>query len=111
MIWMFEMPLKEEKNNDLTTLSIEENFNIYVALDYKNIFMERLSESSSIAIDLSLVTEIDSSAIQLLLLLNREANANNKRVELINPSIPVSGILDLYGLTDEFNISTTILNT
>ena len=54
----------------------------------------------SLALDLSAVQEIDSAGVQLLLLAQQTARAQNVRLTLAEPSPAVRDTLALLGLAD-----------
>ena len=65
-----------------------------------------LAESASlfqgdvVLVDLSGVTEVDSSAVSLLLEWRRQAVAANRRVEYVNLPSNLKSLADLYGVSD-----------
>ena len=60
----------------------------------------RLFNGSSIVVDLSGVTELDSSAVSLLLEWRRAAKAENRRIEFINIPANLQSLADLYGVSE-----------
>lgn len=66
----------------LDTLHINGGMTIYQASELKTLLLNKLSSVSALEIDLSAVSEIDTTGLQLLLALRRET----KPVTLINPN-------------------------
>jgi ABC-type transporter Mla MlaB component len=77
-----------------TTLRIEGGMTIYQAADIKMLLLNNLSMVSTLKIDLSAVSEIDTTGLQLLLALRRE----KKPVALINPNHCIKQLADLLQL-------------
>jgi phospholipid transport system transporter-binding protein len=59
-----------------------------------------LFRGSDVLVDLSGVTEVDSSAVSLLLEWRRQALAANRRVEYVNLPSNLKSLADLYGVSD-----------
>ncbi|RHX86707.1 STAS domain-containing protein [Leptospira stimsonii] len=79
---------------------IEGELTIYDALELKGSFDEILKNKNSILeIDLSKITKIDTSCLQILLALKMEARKKEFTIRLINHSHAVLKLIDLYGLT------------
>jgi anti-anti-sigma factor len=67
---------------DETRLHIDGGMTIYQAAELKMLLLSKLNKVSKLEIDLSAVSEIDTTGLQLLLALKRE----KKPVTLINPN-------------------------
>lgn len=75
---------------DRANIRIDGEFNIYIAADSRQILVDVLAAHSAFDLDLSEVEEIDTSGVQLLLLLHREAKSLNKPLTIaaaISPAI------------------------
>jgi phospholipid transport system transporter-binding protein len=59
-----------------------------------------LFQGNDVLVDLSGVTEVDSSAVSLLLEWRRQALAANRRVEYVNLPSNLKSLADLYGVSD-----------
>ena len=59
----------------------------------------RLFNSADVVVDLAGVTDVDSSAISLLLEWRRSARAVSRRVEFVNLPPNLKSLADLYGVT------------
>jgi len=56
--------------------------------------------SPRIVVDLGGVTEVDSSAVSLLLEWRRQARGGNRRIEYVNLPDNLRSLADLYGVSD-----------
>lgn len=80
-------------------LAVVGEMNMYQAGELKTTLLSAVSERRGEAIiDLSDVSEIDTAGLQVLLLLRRLARASGRRFALVDPSIPVTEVLELCGL-------------
>jgi ABC-type transporter Mla MlaB component len=75
-------------------LRIDGGMTIYQAAELKIILLNKLSKVSTLKIDLSAVSEIDTTGLQLLLALKREI----KPVMLINPNHCIKQLAELLQL-------------
>ncbi len=87
--------IKQDKENIL--LGLHGEFTIRHVARLKGEFLSYAEQYKGIALDLSGVSEIDSAGFQLLLLLKKYLTKLHGRLRLINHSLPVLKILDLYG--------------
>jgi len=62
--------------------------------------MEALECSDEVEYDLSGLTELDTSGVQLLLLLKHEASVQGRRCHLTHANDTVSEVLGLLGLAE-----------
>jgi phospholipid transport system transporter-binding protein len=53
-----------------------------------------------VTVDLSAVTEVDSSALSLLLEWRREAGRNGRAIRYLNLPVNLKSLADLYGVTE-----------
>ncbi len=83
-------------------LQLSGELTIYRAQALKGELLAAVSRCSDLEVDLGGVAEIDTSAVQLLLLAKREMAAKGGRLALTNHSAPVVQALDLYGLAPHF---------
>lgn len=80
-------------------LAVVGEMNMYCAGELKSTLLSAVSDRRGEAIiDLSDVSEIDTAGLQVLLLMRRLARASGRRFALIDPSIPVTEVLELCGL-------------
>ena len=80
-------------------LSIGDELTIYVALSYKEELANYLAAYHSFCIDLSLIEEIDSAGIQLLLAFRNKIKDLGHCLIYQNPSDVCKKIFQRYGLT------------
>ena len=60
----------------------------------------RLFGVADVVVDLASVTEVDSSAVSLLLEWRRAAQAASRRVEFVNIPANLKSLADLYGVAE-----------
>lgn len=93
---------------DIFSFTPPQNFTIYNALELKSALLGALAQTSKLLkLNLSQVTEIDSSGLQLLILLRREAKDQGKHLELVEPSDVVQEIIDFCNLNHFFLFEST----
>ena len=64
---------------------------------------ERLFDRSHVVVDLAGVTEVDSSAVSLLLEWQRNAAARNRQIEFVNLPSNLKSLIELYGVSGLIN--------
>jgi anti-anti-sigma factor len=82
-----------------TRLSIEGELTIYRAAELKRALIEPLEQKVGLDVDLAKVTELDSAGVQLLLLSQRTAAANQVELRFLELSPAVKAVLELMGLS------------
>lgn len=80
------------------TVKLEGDLNIYVAKELKEKLQEVFNKNKKIRIDLSEITDIDTSCIQILLSLKILAKNNKIDYKLVNPSPVVKEAFKLSGI-------------
>ncbi|EJM98193.1 lipid asymmetry maintenance protein MlaB [Herbaspirillum sp. YR522] len=97
------MPLKYSLQHDRSLLTFNGGLTIFQAAERKPELLHILARSQgTLALDLSGVDEIDTAGVQLLLLLRREAAAQQRAVDVIAYSPPVLAVFDLLQLHSLF---------
>ncbi|WKZ33814.1 MAG: STAS domain-containing protein [Thermodesulfobacteriota bacterium] len=96
------MPVHIGKDAGNGSISVEGEMNIYFANELKEGLMKAVEGKGSVSLDLSGVTEMDSSGLQVLLLAWREANRNGVPFRLTGASTPVDEVLRLFDLKKLF---------
>ena len=81
-----------------TTLRIEGDMNIYRAAELKEVLLAPLASASTLEVDLSGVTEIDTSGLQLLMLAKKTAQAAGGELRLTGHSAAVVDVFELLNL-------------
>ncbi len=81
-------------------IQIEGDMTIYEVAELKQEVLAQVSRDSTIELDLSSVTRVDSSGIQLLLLFQQELNRMNIEWKFSNLCSDVLKAIDIYNLGD-----------
>lgn len=82
--------------------AIEGEMTIYRAAELKVLLSHQLSRAEVIELDLSRVTEMDSSGLQLLVAAKLEAANHDKQLHIVGHSKPVLEVIDLCDLSGFF---------
>jgi len=83
-------------------MAITQEMTIYHAEAIKDELMHSLERSDVIDLDLSLVTEIDTAGIQLLMLAKRECQQHGKMLNIVAHSPAVHELIDIYNIAGFF---------
>ncbi len=83
-----------------TQIRIEGEFTIYTAAESKQQLMDVLSEHPAFNVELDAVEEIDTSGVQLLLLMQREAKRIGKTLTLSGASPAIQEVINLLDLAE-----------
>ena len=83
-------------------MALSGELTIYNAAAFKEAFVPHLEKCKSLVIDLSDVSEIDTSCFQLLIQTKRELEAQDKPVQLVSHSPAVLEVLALLGQEEFF---------
>lgn len=92
------MELSSERHENRLRLHAAGELTIYHAADLKPALLGALDQGDDIEIDLADVCELDSSGVQLLMLMKREAAAAGKSLSLSGHSPAVLEVFELLGL-------------
>lgn len=92
------MPVRVEKDGESGLISVEGEMNIYNANELKEALMKAVDGEGSVALDLSRVSEMDSSGLQIVLLAWRETDRKGVPFRLAGVSGPVEDVLSLFDL-------------
>ncbi|NMM29385.1 MAG: STAS domain-containing protein [Glaciimonas sp.] len=94
---------KEPKHpKDFQTLRIQGELTIYRAAELKQALLAALAEPSSLEVDLSCVTEIDTAGVQLLMLAKKTAQERQRELRLVAHSPAVIDVFELLNLAAYF---------
>lgn len=101
------MAISIEKEDNHCSMRIDGDMTIYTALDQKQEILQVIRECiddeiKATEIDLSQVDDFDTAGLQILLLVHKEAAANNHKVYLGALSKVVTEVLDLYNIKSVF---------
>ena len=90
--------LTKEGNSEATTVKISGEMTIYAVKNLFDELLDILNTTKLLTLNLSQVTAIDSSGMQLLIFLKKQAT----NLKLLSHSKAVLKYLDIYGLTGFF---------
>lgn len=96
------MEIRSERHERQLRLHPAGEMTIYSAAELKPVLLDALNQSDEIEIDLSGVSELDTSGVQLLMLMKREAAAAGKALKLAGHSPAVLEVFELLGLGSWF---------
>ena len=96
------MEIHSERHEACLRLSPVGEMTIYSAAELKPALLQALEQSDEIEIDLADISEMDTSGVQLLMLMKREASAAGKALKLVGHSPAVLEIFELLGLGNWF---------
>jgi len=85
-----------------TQSSIHGELNIYFITEVKEQLVQLLNDTEHLVLNLSDIDNIDTSGIQLLVMLKKEATAENKNLTFEQHSQPVIEIIELLNLAAYF---------
>jgi anti-anti-sigma factor len=80
---------------------VDGELTIISAVEQNQRLQALLTGDAAVEVDLSGVTEVDTSGLQVLLLAKREAERIGVPLVFHSPSDPLRSMLDLAGLTEE----------
>ena len=87
-------------STDGAQIRIDGELTIYTAAESKELLMDALNVHASFDVNLEAVEEIDTSGLQLLLLMQREAKTLNKPFVLSGLSPAMQDVIGLLNLVD-----------
>lgn len=88
-------------------VSLDGETTIYQARETYSKLADALLNASELNIELSNVTDVDSSCLQILLWLQKEGSRLNIKVVLLNPSEVLQRVIAQLGLTKSFSFGGT----
>ena len=83
-------------------LVMEQDMTIYHALEMKETLLAALQDCGELELDLSGVGDIDTSGMQLLIMVKREATRQHKLLRLVAHSNAVRELMDFYNMAPFF---------
>lgn len=99
------MPIKTQNEGGLCRIAIDENMTIYTAREIRKGLSEIKTDVMDMEIDLSEVSEVDTSGLQLLYLLKKEAELTGRSLRFTALSPAVSSVIELYRMKGFFGLS------
>ncbi|MBS4020534.1 MAG: STAS domain-containing protein [Dechloromonas sp.] len=96
--------MSDTPESSAKVLCIKGEFTIFTACEIKNRLLDLIAhnENQEIEIDLSDVTEIDTTGLQLMIMAKKQATCENKTLRFSRHSDPVLDLLDLCDLAGFF---------
>lgn len=91
-----------ETVNGICHARVAGEMTIYTAIECRDLLQQTLQLCQEIEIDLSGVTEVDSTGVQLLIQVKRQGEKLGKPARLVCHSPAIQEIIDLYRLAPEF---------
>lgn len=91
-----------EKPPGGAALSIKGELTIYQALELKQLLLTALAGTAVLEVDLSGVTDIDTAGVQLLILVKKTAQAQQRELHLVAHSPAVTDVFELLNLVAYF---------
>lgn len=92
---MSNYSVSEEKPGELVLAG---ELTIYDAAEFKTLLLDRLHANPKLDIDLAGVTELDCSAVQVMLVVQREAHMIEKPLQWLRHSQAVNQVLSILNL-------------
>jgi anti-anti-sigma factor len=99
------MNISVKKRKGSHRVEIDGEMNIYSAVTLKEELACTVEEANEIDLALGKVTEIDTSGVQILIALKREADAAGKALRITSVSQQVTSVIRLLNLEDRFGES------
>lgn len=91
-----------EHNELHCKIALSGEIGIYNINELKQGLLDAFCESESMEVDLSKVSELDTSVVQVLLCARKDADRQGKQLQLKNHSNAVIQVFDLYNLGSVF---------
>ncbi len=96
------MTVQATKNGDVSHAMLGDELNIYTASELKEELLNLLEDAKELEIDLSKVAEMDSAGLQILIMLKREAERQDKQLHMLNHSQVVFEVFELLDVSSLF---------
>lgn len=90
------------KTAKISRLQVQEDMTIYHAMAQKLQLLDALAAAEHLELDLHAVDEMDTTGLQLLLLLKREAVQHGKSLSVLGHSARVQEVIDFCNLAGVF---------
>jgi anti-sigma B factor antagonist len=87
----------------VTGLRLEGELTIYRAEELKPILLAALADANPLEIDLSGVTELDTAGVQLLLLIKKTAQVQQRELRLLRHRLAVTDVFERLNLVAFFD--------
>jgi anti-anti-sigma factor len=94
--------LQVETREGVSHIALEGELTIYQAQELAQQFLPLLDKDEDLIVDLSEVSDIDTSCAQMLMLAKRHCQARRHECTLVNHSQPVIDVFETLGLVSWF---------
>lgn len=91
-----------ERQDAVASLRIEGEMTIYRAAELKQQLLAALTAGSTLQVDLSGVTELDTAGLQVLMLAKKTAQSAGAELHLVAPGPAVVDVLEMLNLSAWF---------
>lgn len=102
------MPIetKSSSNNDVFVISVKGAFDFSMLEEFRNAYSKNidLDDSARVVIDMRETSSINSSALGMLLNMQRYLNKKDREIEIINMNHIVKRVLDITQFNSKFKI-------
>lgn len=96
------MPIQVKKSKGVCHIGIDDEMTIYTAASLKNDLIHELTDNNELEISLEKVSEIDSAGVQIMLLLHRTAQKEDRILHFTHHSECVIEVLETLNLVAHF---------
>lgn len=93
-----------EHKAEVKPVQLSPELTIYQAAERYEELSELLKRHGELHLDLSAVTEIDSTGLQLLMQLSRQAKQSSSTIVFLSPSIEIQQMMTLFRLSADFDM-------
>lgn len=90
-----------ECHGDVSLLTLNGEMTIYTAMELKQILADALSGCTELTVSLAGVTEMDTAGVQLLLMLKKASQQQDKSVRLKDHAPPVLKVIEIFDLSGQ----------
>ncbi|MDO9069246.1 MAG: STAS domain-containing protein [Deltaproteobacteria bacterium] len=94
--------ISHEVDNGIYRVRVDGEMTIYHALEHKQALLECLGHCTEMEIDLSGVSEMDTTGFQLLVLAKREAVRSGRPLRLVKHSPATLEVMDMFHMAAYF---------
>ena len=97
------MSIKTYARNGKCKIRVEGDMTIYTTADLMPKILKNLDKNRELVVDLSRVSEIDTSGVQLIEFIKREARRAGKEFSVVAHNRAVLDVLHLYHLNEQLD--------
>lgn len=94
--------LSSFKEGNPSVFSLSGEMTIYVVNKFRDDFLKAIDNSDELVVDLSEVSEIDTTGFQVLAYAKKYCDKNGKSLEIVNHSNAIIDVFEQYGSTALF---------